>query len=87
MSQKEEPKAAEVVPKKSSPALFTLLLPALLAGAAAFGGVKFSAAHAASAPAPALERAIVPPTARSHDRARKALPRGHPGRDQRRRTR
>lgn len=62
MSQKEEPKAADAAPKKSSPNVLGLLLPALLAGGAAFGGVKFGAAHAAVAPAPAVEHvASLPP--------------------------
>jgi flagellar basal body-associated protein FliL len=50
MSEKEEPKAAVPAPKKSSPGLMALLLPALLAGGAAFGATKFGAAHAAAPP-------------------------------------
>jgi flagellar basal body-associated protein FliL len=62
MSQAEEPKTAEVGAKKASPPLLGLILPALLAGGAAFGGVKFGAAHAAT-PAPQAEHAsvVVPP--------------------------
>jgi|CZKU01.1.fsa_nt_gi flagellar basal body-associated protein FliL len=51
--------------KKGGPSPLALLLPALLAGAAAFGGAKFSAAHAAAAGgAPAVAEhvaAAIPP--------------------------
>jgi len=57
MSQKEEPKSAEVAAKKSSPGMFALILPAILAGGAAFGGVKFAAAHAATPAPPSAEHA------------------------------
>src|SRR5580692_7860 len=60
MSQKEEPKSPEAPPKKSSPGMLMLILPAVLAGGAAFGGVKFAAAHAA-APAAQAERPSLPP--------------------------
>jgi flagellar basal body-associated protein FliL len=61
MSQKEEPKSPEAPPKKSSPGMLMLILPAILAGAAAFGAVKFGTAHAA-APAPQAEHpASLPP--------------------------
>jgi flagellar basal body-associated protein FliL len=54
MSQKEEPKSPDAPAKKSSPGMLMLILPAVLAGAAAFGAVKFGTAHAA-APAPQVE--------------------------------
>jgi flagellar basal body-associated protein FliL len=65
MSQKEEPKSPEAVaPKKSPPGMLMIILPALLAGGAAFGAVKFGSAHAATA-APAAQpervRSLPPP--------------------------
>jgi flagellar basal body-associated protein FliL len=63
MSQKEEPKSPEAAPaKKSSPPILMLILPALLAGGAAFGAVKFGTAHAATEPAPVkVEHSLPPP--------------------------
>lgn len=62
MSQKEEPKTPEAAaPKSSLLSLVAIILPALLAGGASFGGVKLGAAHAAT-PAPSAEHAApVPP--------------------------
>jgi flagellar basal body-associated protein FliL len=51
--EKKEAKP-EAPPKKAGPGLLALLLPALVAGGAAFGGAKLAAAHALVA-APAVE--------------------------------
>jgi flagellar basal body-associated protein FliL len=59
-----EPEATEAKPaaaktEKGGLAIVGLVLPALIAGGAAFGGAKFSAAHAA--PAPVVEHAAPAP--------------------------
>jgi flagellar basal body-associated protein FliL len=61
MSPKEEPKTAEAAAKKSSPSVLMLILPAALAGAAAFGGVRFATAHAAAPPGQAEHAAATLP--------------------------
>lgn len=65
MSQKEDaksPDASAAATKKSSPNVLMVILPAILAGGAAFGAVKFSPAHAATqAPAQAERPAALPP--------------------------
>jgi flagellar basal body-associated protein FliL len=68
-SEKKEPRTAdkkepvpEAPPKKSGPGFLGMLLPALLAGGAAFGGTRLPAAHAsAAAPAAEHEKAAPPP--------------------------
>jgi flagellar basal body-associated protein FliL len=59
MSDTKDNKPAEAAPtKKGSFNPVALLLPALLAGGAAFGGVKFSAAHAAGSAGPVEHAAV-----------------------------
>jgi flagellar basal body-associated protein FliL len=52
MSESEQKTAAAASPpaKKSSLGIFALILPAILAGGAAFGGAKIAGAHAAAPP-------------------------------------
>jgi flagellar basal body-associated protein FliL len=49
MSETEEKKPEEKPTKKGPSTILTVLVPALIAGGAAFGGAKFSSAHAAPA--------------------------------------
>jgi flagellar basal body-associated protein FliL len=58
MSTKEESKGADVSAKRSSPNVLMLILPAALAGAAAFGGVRFATAHAAGPTGQAEQHAV-----------------------------
>jgi flagellar basal body-associated protein FliL len=62
MKENEKKDPVEPVPaKKGSTSVAALLLPALLAGGAAFGGSKLSAAHAASGgPTASAEHAAAP---------------------------
>jgi flagellar basal body-associated protein FliL len=57
MSEPEPKKADEQPAKKSPPAILAVLLPALIAGGAAFGGAKFASAH--GAPAQAVEHVAI----------------------------
>jgi len=63
MAESDEKKAPPAVeaPKKSTPGLVAILVPGLIAGAAAFGGAKFSSAHAAPAAQPAERLVVVAP--------------------------
>ena len=59
MSDPETTPAVDKPPgKKGGSAVLSIALPALIAGAAAFGGAKFSSAHAA-APQPIIEHVAV----------------------------
>ncbi len=62
MADNSENEAAAGVPaKKGSAGIFAILIPALVAGGAAFGGAKFAAAHGAVAPGASVEHAKAPP--------------------------
>ena len=55
MSEPDVKKADESPAKKGPPAFVVILLPALIAGGAAFGGAKLAAAHGAPAQTIAAE--------------------------------
>jgi flagellar basal body-associated protein FliL len=57
MSDQEPAVVTEKPAKKGMPPILAVLLPALIAGGAAFGGAKFSSAHAAAAQP--VERIVV----------------------------
>jgi flagellar basal body-associated protein FliL len=61
MSEPEEKKSEEKRDKKGLPAVLSILLPALIAGGAAFGGAKLSAARAAGPAAPERVAVVAPP--------------------------
>jgi flagellar basal body-associated protein FliL len=61
MSQKEEAKSADAAPKKGTTNPLAIVLPAVLAGAAAFGAVRFAPARAATAPEAAHTAPALPP--------------------------
>ena len=61
MSDTEEKKVPEKPAKKSPPAFLGLLLPALIAGGAAFGGAKLSAAKTAGPPTVEHIAVLAPP--------------------------
>jgi flagellar basal body-associated protein FliL len=61
MSEPEEKKVPEAAPKKAGPSpAIAMIVTGLIAGGAAFGGAKLSAAHAASAQPPE-HVAVAPP--------------------------